>query len=87
MQSLVKSFFICHKKTSMHSAWRLQRVKKTNPGMYEGAAAPSCVIRSRGFAPARAETCRCLWQMQAGEGPMRHRVHAACAAMNDNAEL
>ncbi|MBR6753175.1 MAG: hypothetical protein IKM05_04000, partial [Clostridia bacterium] len=32
-------------------------------------------------------TCRCLWQMQAGEGPMRHRVHAACAAMNDNAEL
>ena len=31
-----------------------QTVKKLVMGMYEGAKAPSCVIRSRGFAPARS---------------------------------
>jgi len=38
-------------------------------------------------SPPRAVTCRRLWRMQAGEGPMRHRAQQAAAQMRDNAEL
>ena len=65
----------------------LQTVKKPTLGMHARDCFPFICNPQRWLSAPRAETFRCLCQMQADEGLMRHSVHAACPAMNDNAEL